>query len=81
MHDSNAPRSAAHSTRGMSKAPYQRDGYPVAELTDSKKRCIASVTLVRGIDPSRVRAIFRELLEMADPVRPRIALVRDEHDD
>jgi hypothetical protein len=81
MHDSNAPRPADRSTRGMSKAPYQRDGYPVAELTDSKKRCIASITLVRGIDPSRVRAIFRELLEMADPVRPRIALVRDEHED
>jgi hypothetical protein len=81
MHDSNAPRPAARSTRGMSKAPYQRDGYPVAELTDSKARCIASITLVRGIDPSRVRAIFRELLEMADPVRPHIALVRDERQD
>jgi hypothetical protein len=65
----------------MSKAPYQRDGYPVAELTDSKERCIASVTLVRGIDPSRVRAMFKELLEMIEPSRPRIALVRDDHGD
>lgn len=81
MQDGNVSRPAPRSTRGMSKAPYQRDGYPVAELTDSTDRCIASVTLVRGIDPSRVRAMFRELLEMADPVRPRIALVRDEHQD
>jgi hypothetical protein len=81
MHDSKLPRPAARSIRGMSLAPYQRDGYPVAELTDSKDRCIASVTLVRGIDPSRVRAMFRELLEMSDPVRPRIALVRDDHQD
>jgi hypothetical protein len=80
MHDSKLPRPAARSIRGMSLAPYQRDGYPIVELTDSKERCIASVTLVRGVDPSLVRAVFRQLLEMADPIRPRIALVRDEHD-
>lgn len=79
MHDSNASRPAARSTRGMSKAPYQRDGYDVAELTDSQHRCIASVTLVRGIDPSRVRAVFRELLEMVEPSKPPIKLLRD-HD-
>jgi hypothetical protein len=81
MHDSTTPRRRTGSSRGMSKAPYQRDGYPVAELTDSKDRCIASITLVRGIDPSYVRAVFQQMLEMADPVRPRIQLVRDPHPD
>lgn len=76
MHDSTTPRAAAPS-RGMSKAPYERDGYPVAELTDSQKRCIASVTLVRGVDPSRVRAMFAELLDMVEPPQPRLKLIRD----
>lgn len=80
MQDGNAPSPTARSTRGMSLAPQKRDGYPVAQLTDSQDRLLASITLVRGVDPSRVRAMFRELLEMADPIRPRIALVRDEHD-
>jgi hypothetical protein len=78
MQDGKTPRAASGSNRGMSLAPQKRDGYPVAQLTDSQDRLIASVTLVRGVDPSRVRAMFRVLLEMADPVRPRLRLVRDE---
>lgn len=78
MHDRTTSQ-AATPARGMSLAPYQRDGYPVAELTDSQGRCIASITLVRGVDPSRVRKFFRELLEMGDPPRPALRLLPDRH--
>lgn len=78
MSDRNSPREPQpRSTRGMCTAPYTRDGYPVVELTDSRGRCIATVTLVRGVEPRLVRRFFREIIDAADPVKPRIALVRD----
>lgn len=54
--------------RGMSKAPFLRDGCELIELTDSQNRCIASITLVPGVSPSLARRVLRELIDAADPV-------------
>lgn len=63
-----------HSPRGMWRASHLSDGYPVIDLIDSKGRKIASVTLVRGVSPAMVRRMFREILDVADPKKPRLRL-------
>lgn len=65
----------SHSPRGMWRASSLRDGYPVVELIDSKGRKVADVALFRGIDPSKVRRFFNDILESSDPSQPRLRLV------
>ena len=64
-------KQASACKRGMSEAPYLHDAYLVAELTDSQDRCIASVTLVPGIDRASATRVVEELLDAVDPPRRR----------
>lgn len=60
--------------RGIWRAPYQRDGYPVIIAVDSRGRRVAEVVLCRGVTPSRVKRFLTEVLDSADP-RVRLKLV------
>jgi hypothetical protein len=62
------------SIRGIWRAPYLQDGYPVIIAVDSQGRRIGEVVMVRGMSPSRVRFMLTELLDAADP-RPRLVCV------
>lgn len=61
--------------RGIWRAPYLQDGYPVIFATDSTGRRISEVVMVRGMSPSRVRRMLTELLDAADPKIPALRLV------
>lgn len=53
--------------RGVWRAPYQQDGYPVIIAIDSRGRRVASVVLMRGLSPSRVRKTLADVLDAVDP--------------
>lgn len=62
--------------RGIWRAPYLQDGYPVIVATDSTGRRVGEIVMVRGLSPSRVRRMLTEILDSADPKIPALRLVK-----
>lgn len=62
--------------RGIWRAPYLQDGYPVIIATDSTGRRIGEVVMVRGLSPSRVRRMLTDILDAADPKIPALRLMK-----
>jgi len=68
-------KSARASSRGIFRAQYVIDGYPVIVAVDSNGAKVAEVVMRRGMQPSVVRALLTQLLNEADPKLPRLTLV------
>ena len=54
-------------TRGVWRAPYDQDGYPVFIAVDSRGRRVAEVVMLRGLVPSRVKKTLSDILDTVDP--------------
>lgn len=77
MHESTATQQQSSSaTRGVWRAPYLQDGYPVIIAVDSRGRNVGTIVMIRGLSPSRVRRMLTELLDAVDP-RFQLRLVKD----
>ena len=57
--------------RGVWRAPYLVDGYPVAIAVDSRGRRVASIVLVRGLGHSWAKETLEMALDLADPADRR----------
>jgi len=53
--------------RGVWRAPYDLDGYPVFIAIDSRGRRVAEVVMFRGLVPSRVKKTLSDILDTVDP--------------
>jgi hypothetical protein len=62
-----AVRTQPRSPRGIWRALYDQDGYPVIIAVDSRGRKVAEIVLMRGLNPSDVRRTLTEILDAVDP--------------
>lgn len=61
--------------RGVWRAPYERNGWPVAIAVTSRRQCVGEVVLAPGVNRLAARRFLEQLLEQCDDAKPQLSLV------
>jgi hypothetical protein len=69
------PAAVALLPRGVRRADYLIEGYPVLHAIDSGGNCLRRVKMSPAVDEGCARAFLTGLLDHYDPVRPPLRLL------